>query len=187
MANNTSMDDPVRGRLGSGEVNFYKDALEASQRFREEYQSRLKEVKAKDMPFENSPDGLIKHVMNERLNTAECCVDAYMQFIKPGQKSGKHRHLSEEVCVVLEGSGYDLHWDVTFECMDKFYWDWEKEPKRFEWKPGDFVYIPPYVIHQHIANPGTEVRLLCITSRIVKAMGFDWFDQLETAEEANRA
>jgi hypothetical protein len=25
------------------------------------------------------------------------------------------------------------------------------------------------------------------TSRIVKAMGFDWFDQLETAEKANRA
>ena len=54
--------------------------------------------------------------------------------------------------------------------------------RSYEWKAGDFVYIPPYVIHQHFAAPGTEVRLLCITSRIVKAMGFDWFDQLETAD-----
>ncbi len=186
MSGSRSLDDPARARQHGQEVDFYQQALEASARFRADYTSRLKVVKAEDMPFENSPDGFIKHVINERMGTAECCVDAYMQFLKPGQKSGKHRHLTEEIVVVLEGSGYDLHWDVKFECLDTFHWDWETEPKRFEWKTGDFVYIPPYVIHQHIANPGTEARFLCITSRIVKAMGFDWFDQLETAEEANR-
>jgi len=179
---NFSMDDPVRARLGGEQVTFFKDAVEASKQFREDYKSRLRVVKSKDMPFEMSPDGLIKHVMNEHLNTAECCVDAYMQFIDKGKKSGKHRHLSEEICVVLEGRGYDLHWYVKFDCLDKFYWDWEAEPKRYDWKAGDFVYIPPYVMHQHYADPGTDVRLLCITSRIVKAMGFDWYDQIEYAE-----
>ena len=29
---------------------------------------------------------------------------------------------------------------------------------------------------------GNEARFLCINSRIVKAMGFDWWDQLEVAE-----
>ena len=177
-----SIDDPERARLGAAEVDFYAEAVRASEKFRTDYEGRLHVVPSEQMPYEHSPDGLIKHVINERMDTTECCVDAYMQFLKPGTKSGKHRHLSEEIVFVLEGTGYDLHWDVKFECFDTFEWDWETEPKRFDWKPGDFVYIPPYCAHQHFANPGNDARFLCITSRIVKAMGFDWFDQLETVE-----
>ena len=78
--------------------------MKASEQFRSDYKTRLKIVKSEDMPFENSPDGLIKHVINEKMDTAENCVDAYMQFLKPGEASGKHRHLSEELVFVLEGS-----------------------------------------------------------------------------------
>ena len=73
----------------------------------------------------------------------ECCLDIYMQFLPPGMASGKHRHLSEEVFYVVEGSGYDLHWDVKFDCKDKMEFEWADEPQKFEWKMGDFVYIPP--------------------------------------------
>ena len=149
-------DESRAARAGSKTCSFYAEALEASQRFRADYESRLNVVKAADMPFEDSPNGRIKHLVHPALGTKECCVDIYMQFLPPGQASGRHRHLAEEIFYVVEGRGYDLHWDVTFECMDKFYWDWEKEPKRFEWKPGDFVYIPPYVTHQHIAAPGSD-------------------------------
>ena len=100
-------------------VDFYAKALEASERFREEYEGRLNVVKASQMPFERSPDGLIKHIINENMDTKECCLDIYMQFLPPGKASGKHRHLSEEVFYVVEGSGYDLHWDVRFDCQDK--------------------------------------------------------------------
>ena len=174
-----SIDDPDRARLMGDEVDFYVEALKASEQFRSDYETRLKIVKSENMPFENSPDGLIKHIINEKLDTAECYVDGYMQFLEPGTVSGKHRHLSEELVFVLEGSGYDLDWDVKFECLDEFHWEWEEEPKKFEWKAGDFVYIPPYCIHQHFSNEYNKARFLCITSRIVKAMGFDWFDQLE--------
>jgi uncharacterized RmlC-like cupin family protein len=180
-----AIDDPERARLGAGPVDFYTEALKASADFRESYAGRLKVVKGEDMPFEDSPDGLIKHIVNERMDTAECCVDAYMQFLEPGKKSGKHRHLSEEIVFILEGTGHDLHWDVKFECLEEFHWEWEIEPKRFDWKPGDFVYIPPFCAHQHIASADGPARFICITSRIVKAMGFDWFDQLETAEGYN--
>ena len=181
-----SIDNPDRAPLMGEEVDFYAEAVKASSDFRSDYETRLKIVKSEDMPFENSPDGLIKHVINEKMDTAENCVDAYMQFLKPGAASGKHRHLSEELVFVLEGNGYDLHWDVKFECIEEFEWDWDKEPKRFDWKAGDFVYIPPYCGHQHFANEDNEARFLCITSRIVKAMGFDWFDQLEVAEGYER-
>ena len=147
-------------------VDFYAKALEASAKFREEYEGRLNVVKASQMPFERSPDGLIKHIINEEMDTKECCLDIYMQFLPPGKASGKHRHLSEEVFYVVEGSGYDLHWDVRFDC-----------------KEGDFVYIPPYCTHKHFnADLSSEARIIVINSRIIKPMGFDWFEQLENAE-----
>ena len=109
------------------------------------------------MPFERSPDGLIKHIINEKMDTKECCLDIYMQFLPPGKASGKHRHLSEEVFYVVEGRGYDLHWDVRFDCKDVMEFEWDEEPKRFDWEQGDFVYIPPYCIHKHF-NADAEQR-----------------------------
>jgi mannose-6-phosphate isomerase-like protein (cupin superfamily) len=164
-------------------VDFYTQALKASEEFRKEYDGRMNVVKSAEMPMERSPDGLIKWIINEKMDTKECCLDIYMQFLPPGKASGKHRHLSEEVFFVIEGSGYDLHWDVKFDCHDKMEFEWEAEPKKFEWKMGDFVYIPPYCAHKHFnADPKNEARIIVMNSRIVKPMGFDWFEQLEKAE-----
>jgi gentisate 1,2-dioxygenase len=117
------------------------------------------------------------------MDTKEYCLDIYMQFLAPGQASGKHRHLSEEVIYVVEGSGYDLHWDVKFDCKDVMEFEWESEPKKFEWSAGDFIYIPPYCTHKHFnSDPNNQARIISCTSRIVKAMGFNWFEQLENAE-----
>ena len=54
-----------------------------------------------------------------------------MQFLKPGETSGKHRHMWEELIFVAEGSGHDLHWDLKFDCLDQFEWDWAAEPKAY--------------------------------------------------------
>jgi quercetin dioxygenase-like cupin family protein len=169
---------------GQMQANFYEEALRESKAFREEYKKRKKIVKAEEMPWENSPDGKIKHVINEKLNTAECALDMYIQFLDPGSKSGKHRHISEEVFFVLEGQGYDLHWDVDFELGEEYEWVWSEEPKKFEWKEGDYVYVPPYSAHQHFSSdPWKPARLLIATSRIPKALGFNWMEQLENAPE----
>jgi gentisate 1,2-dioxygenase len=168
---------------GANTCSFLADDIAASQEFRRTYEQRLNVVTADDMPFERSADGLIKHLVHHKMNTRECCVEAYMQFLKPGEQSGKHRHMWEEVIFVAEGSGYDLHWDLKFDCLDAFQWDWQPEPKRFEWTRGDFIYIPPFTVHQHFNPEGaaSEARLIVINNRIVKEMGFDWFDQLERA------
>ena len=175
--------EKARAHAKTREVNFFEQALEASAKFREEYEGRMGVVKAKDMPFERSPDGLIKHIIHEHMNTKECCLDIYMQFLPAGKASGKHRHLTEEIFFVVEGSGYDLHWDVRFDCKDEMEFSWDETPKRFDWKQGDFVYIPPYCAHRHFnADPANEARIIVVNSRIVKPMGFDWFEQLENAE-----
>ena len=177
MAN--AIDERDVARNGENTCNFRSEDVAASQAFRQDYESRLNVVAADDMPFERCADGLIKHLVHSKLNTKECCVDAYMQFLETGERSGKHRHRWEEVIFVAEGSGYDLHWDMKYDCLDAFSWDWETEPKRFAWTRGDFIYIPPFTIHQHVAD--SSARLIVISNRIVKTMGYDWFDQLEAA------
>jgi uncharacterized RmlC-like cupin family protein len=175
--------EQLRAHAQTQYVDFYAEAVKASEEFRKEYDGRMNVVKSAEMPLERSPDGLIKHIINERMNTKECCLDIYMQFLPPGGASGKHRHLSEEVFYVVEGSGYDLHWDVKFDCHDVMEFEWETEPQKFEWTQGDFVYIPPYCAHKHFnADPKNEARIIVVNSRIVKPMGFDWFEQLERAE-----
>lgn len=172
-----------RAHAGDTYVDFYAQALEQSARFREDYRDRVNVVKWRDMPFERSPDGLIRHIVNEQMNTMECCIDVYMQLLEPGAATGKSRHLSEEIAYIVEGRGYDLHWDVKFDCQDEFEWGWDEEPKTFEWSTGDFVYIPPYCAHKRCnGDPDNEARVIVVNSRIVKAIGFDWFEQLENAE-----
>ena len=179
----SSNDEKTGARQSESTCSYYTDALRDSAAFRKEYVERRDVVKASEMPMERSPDGLIKHIVNEKMNTKECCVDIYMQFIEAGKATGKHRHLSEEIFYVVEGRGYDLHWDVKFDCKDEFVWEWEDEPKRFNWQQGDFVYVPPYCAHQHFnADPDHEARIIVVNSRIIKDIGFDWFEQLERAE-----
>lgn len=164
-------------------ADFYAKALEASKEFRREYQERKNVVKHNEMPMERSADGLIKHIINEGMNTKECAIDIYMQFIAANKATGTSRHLSEEVAFVIEGKGYDLHYDVKFRCEEAFVWEWDTEPKKFEWGPGDFIYIPPYCAHKRFnSDPDNEARVVVINSRMMKAIGFDWFDQLEPAE-----
>jgi gentisate 1,2-dioxygenase len=175
-------EEAIFAQKGEQRADFYKEALEESRAFREAYKKRKGYVKSFEMLWEDTPDGKIKHVIHEKMNTTECALEMYMQFIDPGSRSGKHRHMSEELFFVLEGEGYDLHWDVDFELEEDYTWIWSREPKKFEWKEGDIVYVPPYSIHQHFnGSSGEPARLLIATSRIPRALGFDWFDQVENA------
>jgi mannose-6-phosphate isomerase-like protein (cupin superfamily) len=176
--------DPVereRAKIAAPHVTFYADALKASKEFRKDYENRMNVVKYHEMPMERSADGLIKHIINERMDTKECCLDIFMQFIPAKGATGTSRHLTEEVAFVIEGTGYDLHYDVNFRCEDQFVWEWDTTPKRFDWGPGDFIYIPPYVAHKRFNDSDVEARVVVINSRIMKSIGLDWFDQLEPA------
>ncbi|CAG0946050.1 hypothetical protein ANRL1_02725 [Anaerolineae bacterium] len=175
-----SYQEAEHAKQGKARANYYQETLQESAEFRKTYKRRKGIVKAKEMPWEDSPQGTIKHVVNAKMNTRECALDLYQQLLPPGGCSGKHRHLAEEVFFVLEGKGYDLHWDVKFELDEKYNWSWESEPKRFEWEEGDFVYIPPYSAHQHFnADPDKPARFITATNRMVKEMGFDWMEQVE--------
>ncbi|MGH8633998.1 MAG: cupin domain-containing protein [Burkholderiales bacterium] len=145
---------------------------------------RKKVVHPEEMPWEMSRQGLLKHILNEQMNTRMETVDAYMQIIPPGSRSGKHRHLAEECLYVLEGRGYDLHQDCDVEITDTYQWKPQAEVKRYEWEAGDVIYIPPNTIHQHFnADPHRPARLISAINRVYKNSGLNDLEQIEDAPE----
>lgn len=169
---------------GRNNEHLYQRLLDDSRDAPSRNARRKKIVRPHEMPWEMSRQGLLKHLLNEQMNTRIETVDAYMQIIPPGSRSGKHRHLAEECVYVLEGRGYDLHQDCDVEITDTFAWTPQDEIKKFEWEAGDYIYIPPNTIHQHFnADPERPVRLISSTARIFKQIGLNTLDQMEDAPE----
>ncbi|MEX0603496.1 MAG: cupin domain-containing protein [Marinobacter sp.] len=163
---------------------LYQHLLDDAMEKPERDSHRKKIVKPAEMPWEMSRQGLLKHLINEEMNTRMETVDVYMQIIPPGSRSGKHRHLAEECLYVLEGEGYDLHTDCDVEITDTYHWRPQEEEKRFDWEAGDIIYIPPNTIHQHFnANPDKPVRLISAINRIYKYCGLNDLEQIEDAPE----
>ena len=169
---------------GNANERLYQRLLDDAQDAPSRNSRRKKVVKPADMPWEMSRQGLLKHLINENMNTRMETVDAYMQIIPPGSRSGRHRHLAEECVYVIEGKGYDLHEDCDVEITDVFEWKPVGKLQRFEWEAGDVIYIPPNTIHQHFnADPKNPARLISSTNRIFKQIGLNTLDQLEDAPE----
>ena len=170
----------------SGALNqkLYQDMLDDAASAPTRNAKRKKIVRPTEMPWEMARQGLLKHLLNEQMNTRMETVDAYMQVIPPGSRSGKHRHLAEECLYVLEGRGYDLHQDCDVEITDTYRWIPQPEIKRFEWEAGDVIYIPPSTIHQHFnADPARPARLISCINRIYKNSGLNDLEQIEDAPE----
>lgn len=169
---------------GALNENLYQQMLDDASEAPARNARRKKVVTPDEMPWEMSRQGLLKHLINEAMNTRMETVDAYMQIIPPGSRSGKHRHLAEECLYVLEGRGYDLHQDCDVEITDVYFWKPQEEVKRFEWEAGDIIYVPPNTIHQHFnADPARPARLISSTNRIFKQCGLNDLQQYEDAPE----
>lgn len=171
----------LKGKV-SGKL--YQDLLDDATNAPARNAKRKKIVHPEEMPWEMSRQGLLKHLLNEQMNTRMETVDAYMQIIPGGSRSGKHRHLAEECLYVLEGRGYDLHQDCDVEITDTYHWIVQPEVKRYEWEAGDLIYIPPNTVHQHFnADPERPVRLISAINRVYQFCGLNDLEQIEDAPE----
>ena len=169
---------------GSVSGKLYQSLLDDARTAPARNAKRKKIVHPEEMVWEMSRQGLLKHLINEQMNTRMETVDAYMQIIPPGSRSGKHRHLAEECLYVLEGRGYDLHQDCDVEITDTYQWKPQAEVKRYEWEAGDVIYIPPCTIHQHFnADPDRPARLISAINRVYKNSGLNDLEQIEDAPE----
>jgi gentisate 1,2-dioxygenase len=169
---------------GSEHGKLYQSLLSEATELPVRNAKRRKIVHNDEMPWEMARQGLLKHLLNAQMNTRMETVDAYMQVIPPGSRSGKHRHLAEECLYVVEGRGYDMHQDCDVEITDTYAWKPQPEIKRFEWEAGDVIYIPPSTIHQHFnADPAHPARLISCINRIYKNSGLNDLEQIEDAPE----
>jgi len=169
---------------GTANQPLYQDLLDDAAARPARDAERKKIVRPSDMPWEMSRQGLLKHLINEGMNTRMETVDAYMQIVPPGSKSGKHRHLAEECLYVLEGKGYDLHQDCDVEITDEYFWKPQDKVSRWEYEAGDVIYVPPNTIHQHFnADPDRPLRLISCINRIFKQCGLNDLEQIEDAPE----
>jgi len=83
-------------KQGSESAPMYRHLLEDATTKAGARREAKKIVRPAEFPWENSPHGLLKHLVNEEMDTRCDTVDAYMQIIPPGSKSGKHRQLAEQ-------------------------------------------------------------------------------------------
>ena len=177
-------DETGRWVAGAGNLPLYAEQLRRAAEAPARDAGRRKVLHPDDMPWEMSRQGLLKHLLNEALDTRMETVDAYMQIIPGGSRSGRHRHLAEECLYVLEGVGYDLHQDCDVEITDTYHWRPQEQVQRFDWAAGDVIYVPPNTIHQHVnADPARPARLISATNRVYRHCGLDDLEQLDDAPE----
>ena len=122
-------------------------------------------IKGKEIPFENTRMGKIKYLLSPYAPSPLLLYDCFIQEIPPGGRSGKHRHLSEEVHKILSGRGYDI-----------------QNGKRYDWGEEDVVAIPINTVHQHFnADPRHPTTFVSFQSRLYTYLGHGGFEHLEDA------
>jgi quercetin dioxygenase-like cupin family protein len=102
-------------------------------------------IRGSERPWERTRQGMVKFYISRWSETASPGLDIMAQEIKPGERSGEHRHIFEELILVIAGRGYDLH-DGT----------------RHSWEGGDVICIPPMIVHQHVNDGDTPAHLVSV-------------------------
>jgi quercetin dioxygenase-like cupin family protein len=140
-------------------------------------------VRATDRDWESTPYGRLKQFTGPNTDARTFSVDVAELEIPPSGHSGKRWQMADEVCYVLEGAGYSLHWEVRAEFAEKYYAHIALEPTRHEISKGQLLYIPPNTVAQHFAADGSSLRLLSGQSRVFRNLGYDSTVFLEKASD----
>ena len=105
------------------------------------------------------------HPEHPELETGMKLFEAYVQELPPGGRSGKHRHMGDELHFIIEGEGY--------EEIDGVRWDWGEQ---------DVVAIPNLATHQSFnASPDRPAKFLSYKSRTFDYASFAGIEHFEDA------
>ncbi|MBI2918601.1 MAG: cupin domain-containing protein [Chloroflexi bacterium] len=116
-------------------------------------------------PWEETRMGRLKYLIYPGIPSGIVTLDAWIQIIPPGGRSGKHRHAAEEVHKIMEGRGYDV--------IDGQRHDWEKE---------DVACMPILSTHQHFNASSTEPAMFySVQPRLYDFIGHGGYEHFEDA------
>ncbi len=136
----------VRGRVGGKtKYDWFLRRL-AEENDLEQKGSRV--IRGMECPWESTRQGRLKFYISRWTEVAARAMDLMLQEIAPGEHSGEHRHIFEELILVAAGRGYDLH-----------------EGTRHPWQVGDLICIPPMAAHRHVNDGKETARLVSVWSR----------------------
>ncbi len=146
---------------------------------------RKKVIKPADTRWETTRDGRVRVITSrERTDQRVFSVDVYQQEIPGGSRSAKHWHMADEALYIISGRGYSLQWDVEAEIGERYMARVAKEPTRWEFGPGDLLYVPQNTVHQHYnADPKEPVVAVSGQNRLFKVLPYDAVVYLENAPE----
>lgn len=86
--------------------------------------------------------GLLREVAFEGEHSGPIRLSAFRSTVKPGAATGAHHHEDQETVLYVVSGTAHYRWGDRLENVA-------------EAGPGDFVFIPPYVVHQEI-NRSTD-------------------------------
>lgn len=141
-------DGPASGdREGTAAGLYAQQVAFAAEEERRRRDSRVL-VRGGDLEFESTPMGRLAYVVDPRIGFHVKALATVVAAVAPGEYSGAHRHLYDEIDHVLAGEGTCTIDDLTFEV-----------------KKGDTLAIPVFSWHQY-RNTGTdELRVLAHSTR----------------------
>lgn len=110
-------------------------------------QSSPRVIAKASRPLEDTRQGRLRFYIDNWSGLAGQDMDMAVYEIPAGMSTGRHRHVAEELLLVVQGQGHDVH-DGTSH----------------SWKAGDLICIPPMTEHQHFASPDGPARLVSVWS-----------------------
>jgi quercetin dioxygenase-like cupin family protein len=123
-------------------------------------------VRAADRPLEDTRGGRMRFYVSNWDELAGQDLDMALYEIAPAQRTGRHRHIAEELMLVLQGSGVEEH-----------------DGSEHGFEAGDLICIPPMSAHAH-ANAGDEVvRLVSVWSHHPANEFLGGFEHIEDATD----
>jgi len=148
---------------------------------------RKKVISPSDTVWEQTPLGRVRTIASpERTDGRIFSIDAFELEIEASGHSGKYWKMADEVYYVLSGGGHALQWEVEAEIAEKYYARIAVEPKRYDIKQGDTLYVPQNHVCQLFAADGAPLRLFNAQNRVFKHLGYDAVHYFEHASGAGR-
>ncbi len=122
-------------------------------------------IRASDRRLEDTRQGRLKFYIDRWTEVAAQALDVMATEIEPQGHTGEHRHIFEEMALVLQGRGHDT-----------------QENTQHQWEAGDIICVPPMTAHQHFNDGDEPVRLLSVWSR---QLGHEFLGGIEHIKDAS--
>lgn len=152
-------------RPSPGGDTVYDGMLRRLDQERELEQATPRVISGAALAWENTRQGILKYYVHNWSPVQGHDLDLAVYRLPRGARTGRHRHVAEELLYVAQGSGHDVHGETSCE-----------------WKAGDLICVPPMTAHQHFSDSAEEAVLISCWGT---ATAWEWLGGIEHLADAS--